>query len=333
MKQTAVDYREWDRIIWEEELESFVPERVFDSHSHLFFKNLLSDDAQKKYPNAPDLNFTEMKRWYDRLFPGREAHHFFLAVPFPGTDVKAYNETVVRETEDDPLSRLSRLTTPQCRPADIERDVKEGGFIGLKPYRMYSVTGDVHQCRIRDFLPEELLEAADDLELWITMHLAGHHGCADEMNLRDLEEYTTKRFPKVRWILCHCARSFTYWPIRQAIDRLRDLPNIWYDLSAVCDVRPFITLFQKAEIHRLFYGSDLWANAYHGTYTALGRAWQLLDADTVGKFPHCDGRPILSIYEELLAIKHAAEIAELSSSDIQDIFWRNAAREFGLGWV
>jgi hypothetical protein len=48
------------------------------------------------------------------------------------------------------------------------------------------------------------------------------------------------------------------------------------------------------------------------------------------RFPHCDGRPILAIYEQLLAMKHAAEIVGLSSSDIEDIFWKNAESAFGV---
>src|SRR5690606_19840853 len=105
-------------------------------------------------------------------------------------------------------------------------------------------------------------------------------GCADEHNLHDLEAYTTRRYPRIRWILAHCARSFTYWPIRQAVDRLRLLPNIWYDLSAVTDIRPIITLFQQENLKRIFYGSDgVDATFFHGKYAALGRAWATLQAD------------------------------------------------------
>jgi hypothetical protein len=49
------------------------------------------------------------------------------------------------------------------------------------------------------------------------------------------------------------------------------------------------------------------------------------------QFPHCDGRPILVIYEQLLSMKQAAEIAELSSDDIEDIFWRNATEALKIG--
>ena len=135
------------------------------------------------------------------------------------------------------------------------------------------------------------------------MHLSRFHGCADEWNLDDLTEYTTKRYPRIKWLLAHCARSFTYWPIRQAVERLRDLPNIHYDTSAVTDVRPYITLLTKEDPKRIFWGSDgVGAAFFHGHYAALGRAWQHYDADDGGlKFPHCDGRPVVSVYEQLLS--------------------------------
>ena len=61
----------------------------------------------------------------------------------------------------------------------------------------------------------------------------------------------------------------------------------------------------------------------------LGRAWQNLDMRQVEiTFPHCEGRPILAIYEQLLAMKHASEIAGWSPDDIEGLFWRNASEAF-----
>lgn len=320
-----------DRQIWEEELADFVPSRVFDTHIHLFDRRHAPSDVEGGWSDA---NLATIQQWAEVLYPGRETHFLVLGTPLVGMDVNAHNAWAISQVQADRQSRINRLVTPSCRIEDIRRDVALPGVIGLKPYRLYSVTGDIAQCRIHEFLTHEQLELANELGLWVTMHLSRFHGCADEDNLADLEEYTRRRFPRIKWILAHCARSFTYWPIRQAIDRLRDLPNIWYDLSAVTDVRPFITLFQRENIGRIFYGSDgVDATYFHGQYVALGRAWQGLDVAKFDlRFPHCDGRPILAIYEQLLAMKHAAEIAGLTTEDIDRIFWRNATEAFGIEW-
>lgn len=324
-------FNQHDQQIWDEELSDFVPDRVFDAHIHMLDRRHLANvnGAFSSWTNA-DLEV--LQAWAARLYPGRETHFLVLGTPSPGIDVAAHNRWAIEQLAGDPGSRMNRLVTPACRTDDIRRDIEKLGFVGLKPYRLFSVTGDVAQCRIHEYLPHEQMELANELGLWVTLHLSRYHGCADAQNLDDLQEYTTRRYPNIRWILAHCARSFTYWPIRQAIDRLREMPNIWYDVSAVTDIRPLITLLSKENVKRIFYGSDgVDATYFRGKYAALGRAWQSLDVDRAElSFPHCDGRPILAIYEQLLSMKQAAEIAELSSDDIEDVFWRNAAEAFGV---
>ncbi len=100
------------------------------------------------------------------------------------------------------------------------------------------------------------MELANDLGLWVTMHLSRYHGCADEHNLNDLEEYTNKRCPKVKWVLAHYARSFTYWPMGQAVERLRNMPNIGSDPSAATDLMPHYTLFKKEDHRRIKQAFD-----------------------------------------------------------------------------
>ena len=336
MPVSDLDYREHDRRFWEEELDEFVPERVFDAHFHLFVNEHLDDSRrteESKNFEIADSTWSDGTEWANTVYPGRETHFLVLPMPLPGIDVDAHNQWLADQIKIDPGSRANRLVTPDCRVEDIERDMKSmPQVVGFKPYRFFSVTGEIAQCRIHEFLPHEQMELANELGLWVTMHLSRYQGCADAHNLRDLAEYTGRRYPKIKWILAHCARSFTYWPIRQAVERLRDMPNIWYDLSAVTDIRPFITLFQKEDLSRLMYGSDgICACSFHGQYVALGRAWQGLQTDRIElRFPHCDGRPIISLYEQLLSMKHAAEIAGLSRDDIEAIFWRNACDAFDL---
>ncbi|MFO0816495.1 MAG: amidohydrolase family protein [Pirellulales bacterium] len=334
MAVTISDYQPSDQQIWEEELNEFVPTRVFDAHIHMLNPAHLSKSQPSAFDQWSYADLDALRDWASRLYPGRETHFLVLGTPAPGIDITAHNQWCIEQVRRDPLSRMNRLVTPACRVADIERDVREPGFIGLKPYRLFSVTGDIAQCRIHEFLPHEQLELANHLGLWVTLHLSRFHGCADQWNLDDLDEYTNRRYPNIRWILAHCARSFTYWPIRQAIDRLRGMPNIWYDVSAVTDIRPLITLFRGEDRRRIFYGSDgLDATYFRGQYVALGRAWQALDTSRIEmRFPHCDGRPILAIYEQLLSMKQAAEIAGWSRDDIEALFWRNATEAFGISW-
>lgn len=331
MGESKIDYRDCDRQIWEEELEDFVPSKVLDAHIHLYWRSNFDDDPPKT--ERDDANLNTLNTWAAALYPNRRMQYLILGTPHRGINVAKHVESVRQNLEGVPGVRHNRVVTPSCNIADIERDLKNPQFIGLKPYRTFSVTGDINLCRIHEFLPHEQMEFANENNLWVTMHLSREHGCADQHNLDDLEEYTTRRYPNIKWLLAHCARSFTYWPIEHAIDRLRDMPNIHYDTSAVTDPRPYVTLLTKENVNRIFWGSDgVGAAFFHGHYAALGRAWQHHDADVAGlKFPHCDGRPILSVYEQLMSLKFAAEVAELSSEQIEGVFWRNAARALGIG--
>ena len=330
MSNAQIDYRDCDREIWEQELEDFVPKRILDAHIHCSWRSNFTQNQPNVARRDEDLE--TLNQWAQVLYPGRQIQYLILGTPHPGIDVTKHIESVRQNIEGVPGIRHNRLLTPSCKLEDIERDLKNPQFNGLKPYRTFSVTGDIAQCRIHEFLPHEQMEFANEHGLWVTMHLSRFHGCADQHNLDDLEQYTTKSYPNIKWLLAHCARSFTYWPIQNAVERLRDMPNIYYDTSAGTDVRPYITLLTKENPNRIFWGSDgVGASFFHGHYAALGRAWQHYDADQGGlKFPHCDGRPILAVYEQLMSLKFAAEIAELSRDQIEGIFQRNAATAFGI---
>lgn len=327
--QPPIDIRDADRAVWEQELDGFVPSRVFDAHCHLL-------DIAHAPPSPTFDRTTDMARLRGAsalLYPGREFGFLTLGTPLLDINVAAHVQYHADQVRGQRHVFAHRLVTPSCKVDDIRRDIKTHGFVGLKPYRVFSVTGDRNACRIHEFLTHDQMALADELGLCITMHLSRVEGCADEHNLADLTEYTTKRYPRIRWILAHCARSFSYRAIELAVDRLRDLPNIWYDTSAVTDVRPMITLLKRERIERILYGSDLMeATSFHGNYGPFGRSWFQVETDRIDRlnFDHCSGRPILCVYESLLCLKHAADITELSPADIKALFWHNAARLFDL---
>jgi hypothetical protein len=318
-----------DRQIWEEELTDFVPDRIFDAHCHMFQQSHMRPDA--KPSTRDDVDLATLRKWNETLYPGRRLNFLVLGLPVVGNDPELHNPWAAAQVSQDPGSRFNQLVTPSCSIRNIDQRLGMGPTVGLKPYRLFSSTGDTNNCRIHEFLPHEQLELANDRGCWVTMHLSRAHGCADEQNLDDLQEYTTNRYPNIKWILAHCARSFTYWPIREAVARLRDMPNIWYDLSAVMDVHPFLTLFQKENLKRIFYGSDgVNATFFQGKYVAFGRYWYQVAPDEKFSYAHTDDRPILAIYEQVLAMKQAADIAGLSKDDLEGIFWRNAHEALGI---
>ncbi|MDP6778427.1 MAG: amidohydrolase family protein, partial [Candidatus Latescibacteria bacterium] len=239
-----IGYRDIDCEIWEEELDGFVPSVIHDMHVHMW------SEAHRGTLGGPpsglrvEIDYEGHLRWAARLFPGREMRYLILGTPIPGMDIEGHNRWVAEQTMGRAESRASMLVTPDMAPEYLESQVRAQGFFGLKPYRMFA--HDPAEARIADFLPESQIEVADQLGLAVTLHLSKRAGPADEENLSDLADYTT-RFPRVQWILAHCARAFNACMLEEPIRRLRDLPNIWYDTSAVNELYTHYVLMKHED--------------------------------------------------------------------------------------
>lgn len=317
-----------DRQIWEEELETFVPKRIFDMHSHIFKKEHCLQDADALSSPCPASGFemSFLKKCWRTFLPGREVHYLLMGMPFPHCDFERMNAFVAKEAFKDPLSVSSMVVHPQMQPKKVVMAVEKYGFAGFKPYRFYSSTGDVVECSITDFLPEPLLEVANDKHLLITLHLGKRAGIADSDNIEDLISLT-KRYPNVYWILAHCARSFNSYFLEKTIKQLRSLPKVWYDISAVCESGVFEILLRSGPLKRILYGSDSTAGLARGKYIAFGYGWSFLKEDNHSfDLSHCDPRMTIVLYEELRALRRAVHDIGLSNTQVKDLFYDNAMR-------
>ncbi len=318
-----------DRRIWEEELEPFVPECVFDVHTHVFrwefdtnppTGNPYLQMVRRKFPVVGS---EELREADAVLLPGRRVRRLTFPFPFsPDCDFKGANAWAAMQASAEDTNALM-LVHPSMKPEEVDADVEQGRFLGFKPYRFYSTTGDAVECRITDFLPERLLEVADSRGLLVMLHLSKRAGVADRENLVDLERLS-ERFQNVKWILAHAARSYYPRPIREAAPVLRRLPQAWFDVSSVCDSDAVRALLDAVGIERVMYGSDdLPVGAVRGKYVTFGHAWAFLGQENHSlNLDHCDGRMTFVRYEQLRAMVRALAPADES---LRRVFHDNAA--------
>lgn len=323
-----------DRRIWEEELAEFVPQRVFDVHTHLYrwADNLAPDKDQSAFgqmlgPEFRTADWALAERVDALLLPGRSVQR--LAFPFPFPDPVAAdsaNAFLAEQLQHDAASAGLLLVQPRMSGAEVGAALDRYGFVGVKPYRFYSRTGDIAACRMTDFLPEEQLAEVDRRGALVMMHVAKRDAIADEENLRDLEELT-QRYPRVQWILAHCARSYSDWPLRRAGPRLARMNNLWYDVSSVCESDALTALLEAVGPQRVMYGSDdVPIGVLRGKYVAFGRAWAYLsESNHALGLAHCDGRMTFTRYEQLRAMRRAALRVGLSGAQIAALFYDTAA--------
>jgi predicted TIM-barrel fold metal-dependent hydrolase len=322
-----------DRRIWLEELDEFVPARVYDAHTHIyrwaFYGHPRKEETAYYDPfgrDYPEASWELADACDAALFPGREVHR--LAFPFPfatHVDFEASNAYLATQLRHDPLSAGLMLVHPGMAADQVEREVERSGFLGFKPYRFYATSGDAVHCRLTEFMPEHLIAVADRRGLIIMMHLSKPDAIADPENLADLEDLTG-RYPRVRWILAHCARSYSCWAIERAGPVLRRIPNLWYDTSSVCESDAFDALYSTVGIGRVMYGSDdIAVGVMRGKYIAFGFAWAYLSPGNQSlNLQHCDGRMTFTRYEQLRAMRRASRRLGITPAQDQALFFDTA---------
>lgn len=318
-----------DRAVWENELAEFVPETIFDAHTHLYRWRFNLDPNKEQGPLKAFAGTTwaestsELANAVDaRLLPGRTVHRLAFPFPFPHpNDFDAANRFLSEQLRSDPDSAGLLLVHPGMSAETIEQQADSLRLIGFKPYRFYSSTGDVVNCRITDFLPARQIAVADRRGWIIMMHLGKRDAVADPENLRDLLDLS-QRFPNAKWILAHCARSYSDWPILRAGNLLRELANVWYDTSSVCEADAVDALLSTVGPERVMYGSDdLPVGVARGKYIAFGHAWAYLsETNQTLNLSHCDGRMTFTRYEQLRAMRRACRRFGLDRNGIAALF-------------
>lgn len=329
-----IELTDLDRRIWSEELDDFVPQRVYDVHTHLYSwrHNLDPNKESSGYAKLLGDRFAEANwQMADKcdglLMPGRRVSRLSFPFPFPHPcDFDGANEHVAKEVSGDGPSAALMLVHPGMTAEHVEQQLDRFGFAGFKPYRWYATSGDAVNCRIPEFMPEHLIQVADRRGLIIMMHVSKRDAIADEDNLRDLLDLCN-RYPRAKWILAHCARSYSNWALERAASQLRGLPNVWYDTSSVCETDAMDALYQAVGCERVMYASDdIPVGVLRGKYIAFGYAWAYLSETNHGmNLSHCDGRMTFTRYEQLRAMRRASRRLGMSPQQINALFHDTAA--------
>ena len=310
---------DFDREIWDGELDGFVPRKIFDAHVHLWNESFATPDTLPS-PARLEVDLTALQDWTSKVFPGREPHFLLLGTPIRDIDFAGYRQWMALEAKKDPLSRAGVIVSPELDPRDLARSVAKYGIRALKPYRVFA--SDPANCDIFDFLPEPLIEVANEFKMLVVLHISKFEGISNEKNLSDLK-YLTSKYPQVTWQLAHCARGFNPATLEKAIDRLKYIDHLAYDTSAVNDLYSHYLLLKHEDRSRIMFGSDnIVASGVHGKYITWGKGWDYFPG--MEKRPHCDCRPTLVIYEQLRVQRQAAVILELSKLEIENLFYNNA---------
>ncbi len=339
------DVKDVDRRFYREKLQSFLPERIIDVHTHVWLK-----DFRKAPPTGRAVTWPlhvaeqdpveDLIETYDLLFPGKTVKPLmFSFVESHEDDFEAANAYVGRAAREHGFAALV-FASPQWSALRLKREIREGGFLGVKVYLTLSPAKiPVDQIRIFDFLPHEQLEVLNE-HGWIAMlHIPRCGRLRDPVNLADMLEID-RRYPKAKVIIAHVGRAYCPEDVGDAFAVLRETKHLLFDISANTNAAVFEQLVRTVGPRRILFGSDLPITRMRmrricekGNYVNLvpkGLYGDVSD-DTHMREVAGEQADVLSffLYEEIEAFRRAAQATELTPEDIKDVFYVNAERLIG----
>jgi glutamate-1-semialdehyde 2,1-aminomutase len=159
------------------------------------------------------------------------------------------------------------------------------------------------------------------------LHIMKDKAMLDPQNIRDIYRLCLK-YPGVKLILAHCGRSFNALHAEGA-RFLKAVPNIWFDMSGICEMQAILPILKHFGPEKLLFGSDFPVSQIRGKCVSIGDGFIWLDENTCN-WNKAWGKPILVGLESLGALQEAANNFGLDKSDVDLIFRGNGMELLGL---
>ncbi len=321
---------ERNQKIFDEEFDGFLPDKILDFHVHVWNEGVLpqGEVIESGGPAITSYTFEDLDKDLDECFPGRENFAVCFGVPVLIADVKRNNDYVAEGCDNKKFFGL-RLLDPFLDNAEsVRNDLKDGRFLGLKPYPNFARKDDVGTAQIPEMLPDWSMEVVNDCGALVMLHIPRPLRLADPLNQRQIVELCEK-YPRARIVLAHVGRAYYFKNVFGNLDALRDLPNLYYDFSMVTHWEVLEHAFEVLDPQKIFYGSDAPVALAPGKsieindqYTYVTpQPWSLSISDDHGKI-----RFTSFLYEELRAVRKAVERLGLGRDFVEGIFYHNGMK-------
>ena len=317
---------------FERELSSFVPDRIFDAHCHLWpaEQNLATREVQiEGIPEA--VGYREFRQLIDVLHPNRDVAALFIPLPGRGQFMDDVGKWMSLQTAVDRRCRGEFYVQPEDDPEWLREQVRSAGLHGLKCYHTSAAGKRTWDAEIPEYLPEPIVKVAHEEGWVITLHLVRSRGVADAGNLHWIRHFC-KTYPNMKLILAHSARGFQPSHCLEGLGQLRGLENLYFDSSANCEAMAHIAIIKTLGHHKLLYGSDFYVSHFRGRPVAAADSFLWLsEKSPVWGEKHAKVDPVLIGLEHLRSLKWACYALNLNDSAVEDLFWNNAARVLEVG--
>lgn len=318
---------ERNRIIFAAEFDSFLPDAILDFHVHVFPCGVVPAGDSFSCSGHPIERYDLDELNCDLLetYPRRKVSAVCFGFPSPDYDLKENNDYLAERCDRERFFPL-RLFDPCNDLADrVAEDLHSKRFLGLKPYPDYVRKSDVNTVDIPEMLPAWAMDIANECGAIIMLHIPRKARLADPLNQRRIIELC-RNYPRCKIVLAHIGRAYFLKNILGNLEMLKDLPNLYYDLTMVNHWEVMEYLFQTVAPHKILYGTDIPLALAPGKsveindqYTYVTPVpWELSITDNHGKLQFTS-----FLYEELRAVKKAIGRLGLGDDFVEKLFFRN----------
>lgn len=319
------------------DLKNFLPDRIFDAHAHLVHFDHFAPNPVPAYlqGNPEAIGIETYRKQIEWLHPNnRTVGGLFFGIAFNG-DRHGNNDFIASEVVQAQQQGFNALGQMIIAPDDdidwVREQVKQHGYVGLKCYHTLATGLDIPTwlAPLEAYLPEKFAALADELGLSITLHMVRDRALADPVNQASIRGYC-ERYPNMRMILAHAGRGFNPWHTIEGIHSMSGLDNVWFDTSAITDSGAFEAIINTIGHHKLMYGTDFFVSHMRGRSVAIGDSFHWLYAEELTVANHTVLQPVLIGLESLRTLRLACYNTKLNDSQVEDIFYNNAARLFSF---
>lgn len=330
-------YQRVDLPVFRQEFDDFLPQSIYDAHVHVALPEhtgtvppeAIADSWAAEAPH--ELSLEQLAEVQGQFFPGRAVRSLAFTMPTSWFDIEAGNTYIAGGIARGEVDGLL-VTRPEWSGEQVAELVRQGGFVGFKPYPGLVGSRSDDTVTIDDYFPPAQQEVADALGLIALIHLPRPERLRDPRNLDELHRLLARR-PEIRVIVAHIGRSYTMSFAEPGLRGLRDLPTLYHDFAMNLNADVMELALREIGPERLLYGSDLpialmrgvrehrgdeYINFSDGEYT-----WNTPDRR---KSPEVEAQYTFYLYEELRAFKQAAQRAGLTPDQVAQVMGKNAER-------
>ena len=217
----------------------------------------------------------------------------------------------------------------------MERQIREGGFLGLKSY--LSLSPDylpTKEIRILDFFPKHQLVKMNEMKGIIMLHIPRDGRLKDPVNLAQIKEIK-QQFPDIRLIIAHIGRAYVPNDVGNAFEELAECTDLLFDFCANSCEYAMTKLLEAVGPKRVMFGSDLpilrmrtrriEENDMYINLIPPGLYGDPSQDKHLREVTEEEAKKItFFMYEEILAFKRVAQKLGLTKEDINNVFYQNA---------